>query len=115
MDDGAAAISVNLRKCLVVDPEQRARPLTRDERTAHILPVENNLLQHIINDTEQFTFENRMQINRKKTTVMKFNRSRKYDFPPELCLSDDVNLEVVSEAKMLRGCHGDQQTWRLVS
>ncbi len=42
-----------------------------------------------------------MVINRKKTTIMKFNRSRKFDFPPEFALADKVQLETVSEVKLL--------------
>ena len=42
-----------------------------------------------------------MKINKRKTTVMKFTRSRKFDFPIEVCFSDNTNLEYLKEVKLL--------------
>ena len=83
MDDGTVAVSVDLKQCLVPDPVDRVRPVQYQERTGHILPAENNLLQYYVSDTEQFTKSNNMVINKKKTTVINFSRSRKWDFPPK--------------------------------
>ena len=77
---------VDLRKCLIPDPEERARPLTYHQRTQHTLPPQNNLLQYSIHDSENFASQNKMVINKSKTKVVSFNISRKWDFPPELSL-----------------------------
>ena len=42
-----------------------------------------------------------MKTNSKKTKILKFNKSRKHDFPPELCLSDGQMLEVVEDIKLV--------------
>ena len=57
VDEGTVAISVNLNTCLVPDPVDRPRPRNYHERTGHILPVQNNLLQYSVNDTENFVAE----------------------------------------------------------
>ena len=97
-DDGTVAVSVNLKKCLVNDLEDKDN---FHERTHQILPASNNLLQYYLDDTEKFTNDNRMKINAKKTKVILFNKARKRDFPPEVSFSDNVNLEVVSELKLV--------------
>ena len=40
-----------------------------------------------------------MVINKKKTQVMMFNKSRKFDFPPEIRFNDGTLLDVISETK----------------
>ena len=42
VDDGTVAVSVNLKKCLVNDLEDRPRPFNFHERTQQILPASNN-------------------------------------------------------------------------
>ena len=101
VDDGTVAVSVDLKACLVPDPVSRPRPYNYHERTAHILPKENNLLQFFIRDTEQFVEENKMVINKQKTKVISFTKSRKWDFPPELYFSDGTPIEYLSEIKLL--------------
>ena len=101
VDDGTVAVSVDLKACLVPDPVQRARPLNYHERTGHILPAENNMLQYYISDTEEYVSENKMIINKHKTKVISFTKSRKWDFPPELQFSDGAQLECVPETKLL--------------
>ena len=70
IDDGTVPVSIPLKKSLVNDPILREKPLNFHERTGHILPKENNLLQYYINDFEEFVVENDMKINREKTNVM---------------------------------------------
>ena len=101
IDDGTVAVSINLKKCLVDDPVNRPRPLNFHERTEHILPPENNLLQYYLDDTEDFTRSNLMKINSKKSKIMLFSKSRKWDFPPEVGFSNGANLELVSEMKLV--------------
>ena len=42
-----------------------------------------------------------MKINKTKTKAMIFNKSRKWDFPPELEFKDGTKIEVISETKLL--------------
>ena len=101
VDDGTVAVSINLKKCLIDDPEMRPEPLNFHERTQQILPHTNNLLQYFLDDTESFTNENKKNINGRKTKVILFNKAHKYDFPPEVSFSDNLNLKVVSDMKLL--------------
>ena len=100
IDDGSAAATVDMKTHLVTD-ESRPRPHTFAERTCHALPPEHNLLQNYIHDVENFTANNKMKINKKKTTVMKFTNSRKYDFPLEVQFADGSLLETTEVSKML--------------
>ena len=69
VDDGTVAVSVDLKASLIPDPNDRARSVNFHERTGNVLPVENNLLQYYVTDTEQFVAENKMVINKKKTKI----------------------------------------------
>ena len=63
------------------------------------MPPEYNLLQFFIRDTELFTEQNQMVINKKKTNILSFTKSRKWDFLPELTFSDGSQIECKSETK----------------
>ena len=102
VDDGSVAVSINLKACLVPDPVERVKPLNFHERTQQILPPEHNLLQFYINDTEKFLEQNKMVLNRNKTNVMSFSKSRKWDFPPELTFRNGEKLQCISETKLVR-------------
>ena len=101
VDDGAVATSIDLKSSLVPDPIQRPKPLCFQERTMHILPDENNLMQYIVKDTENYTVENKMVLNKVKTNVMKFNPARNWDFPVEIGFDDDSLLTQVKETKLV--------------
>ena len=101
VDDGSVAVSVDLKACLVPDPVQRPRPLKYHERTEHILPPQNNLLQYYVTDTEHFVEENKMVINKQKTKIMSFSKSQKYDFPPEIFFNDGTQIEIISQITLL--------------
>ena len=101
VDDGTIAVSINLKTCLVPGQSDRARPLKYNERTGHVLPAEDNLLQYFIADTEDFTKSNKMIINKSKTKVIKFSKARNWDFPPELHFSDGSPLECIKETKLV--------------
>ena len=101
VDDGTVAVSVDLKASLVPDPVDRARPRNFHERTGHILPAENNLLQFYISDTEQFVQENNMVINKDKTKVISFTKSRKWDFPPEIQFKNGTQIECVPHVKLV--------------
>ena len=101
VDDGSVAISLNLKSCLEVDQIQRPKPLNYRERTKHVVPSYNNLLQAYIEDIEDYSIANKMVINKKKTQVMLFNKSRIFDFPPEIMFSDGSQLNVISEVQLV--------------
>ena len=112
VDDGSVAVSVNLRKSLNPAPNSQPRPLNFNERTCHVLTPANNLLQYILDDTEKFAIENKMKINPKKTKIIMFNKSRKYDFPPQLYFSNREILEVVSEVKLVGVIVSNDLRWK---
>ena len=45
IDDASQAASINLKKSLMPDPEERARPLNHHERKRMILKPEENIVQ----------------------------------------------------------------------
>ena len=111
VDDGTVAVSIDLKKCLVTDPVTRPHPRNYHERTGHILPPENNLLQYFIADTEQFVSMNKMKINKKKTKVISFTKSRKLDFPPELKFEDGTTIDYIPETKLVGVILSEDLRW----
>ena len=111
VDDGTVAVSINLKKCLEEDPVTRPRPLNYRERSGHVLPPQNNLLQYYLNDTEKFTEENKMVINSKKSNIILFNKSRKWDFPPEMSFSNNEILHVKNQLKLVGVIISDDLRW----
>ena len=101
IDDATQAASVNMKKSLMVDATERPRPLKYSERTGMIIKPEEDVLQKEVDSFCQFTTENRFVVNQGKCFVMKFNRSRKYDFPAEIQLAGGKTVEVVSTLKIL--------------
>jgi hypothetical protein len=71
------------------------------ERTRHIYPTDNSLLEKQLLKVENFTIQNQMRINESKSKVMLFNKSRKFDFPPEFAFRNGENLEGVEETRLL--------------
>ena len=112
MDDATVGASVNLKESLRYNTDQRPQPLTFSERTGHTLPRVNNPLQPYLDDVEMFTTKNKMKINKNKTKVMKFTRARKLDFPLEVSFSDNVNLEYLTEIKLLGVVISDNLSWQ---
>ena len=53
-----------------------------------------------------------MKINKKKTEVMMFTTSRKFDFPPELKFADQTNVQVTSEKLLLGVVITDDLKWK---
>jgi hypothetical protein len=99
VDDLSVAVKVNLDDDLVNDDHIRLKPLTFDERFETKL-VDENLLQETINNLRVFANERQMIINTKKSSVMKFSKSRTKDFPVEMKL-DHSFLEVKSKVRIL--------------
>ena len=57
-------------------------------------------MQQNLTKIEEFTFTNKMKINENKSKVMIFNKSRKFDFPPELSFNNGDLLECLEETKL---------------
>ena len=111
VDDSSVAVGINLKQCLVPDQKEKSRPLNYHERTGHVLPSESNLLQYYIHDAEKFTTVNKMVINKKKTKLISFNKSRKWDFPPELKFSDGTIIEYKPEMKIVGVILSENLSW----
>ena len=112
VDDGTIAVSVNLKPCLIPAPNNQPRPMNYHERTSQVLPSENNLLQYFLEDTEKFTTDNKMKVNSKKTKVLLFNKSRKYDFQPRVHFSNGELLEIVSDIKLVGVIISNDMRWK---
>ena len=69
------------------------------------------LLQYYLTDTEKFALKNKMKINKNKTQVMIFNKSRKLDFPPDLEFTDGTKLEVISQIRLVGLVISDNLSW----
>ena len=104
VDDLCLAQSLNIRECLIPNPNPNpARPLAYHDRTHHLLPTDNCQLQEEINRLVTYSENNQMRINENKCKVMIFNTGRKYDGMPKLTLSGEGEnyLEVVETFKLL--------------
>ena len=67
IDDLAYLTSINLREKLIDNPDTHiTRPLAFHNRTQHILPIEDNILQQEMKKLDKFADEKEMQINCKK-------------------------------------------------
>ena len=83
VDDLTAAAVINLKEHLQVD-NKLISPLVYHSRTGHSLPPENNPLASQIVNISEFAKNNLMKIHSKKSSIMLFSRSKKYDFQPDL-------------------------------
>jgi hypothetical protein len=101
VNDACQIASINLKKSLIQDPVSRPRPWNYEERTGMVLNLQENVLQSELENFYKFTQTNKLVINQKKCFVMKFSRSRKYDFPTEFSIGKSSTLEVKSELKIL--------------
>ena len=101
VDDGAIATSIDMKATLIPDSTVRPFPLKFNERTGHILPDNENLLQSYVTDLEQFAMENKLKINEPKTNLMLFNTAKKWAFPPEVHFGNGSQLDVVEKVKLV--------------
>ena len=79
VDDSCKAVAVNLKKCLVA-VEPKVRPVTYSQRTGHQLSDSHNQMQGHLENFDEFIAANQFRINHKKSFLMKFNISHKFDF-----------------------------------
>ena len=100
VDDLSFLESINLRSSLT-----RSTPIigpaNRHEQPGLHLPVEQSVLQHQLADLLTFTDKHLMKINFKKTKILPFNTSKKYDFLPQLSFPGTEPLEVIYETRLL--------------
>ena len=112
IDDLSMLQAVNLKHKLVSDPVNRPQPLSHCERNGMILPFSSNPLHNALMDLKDFTDKKLMRIKEKKTNVIKFNFSHKYDFPPEILIEGFKNhLDVVQQTKLLGVILSDDLKW----
>ena len=100
VDDVSQAASVNLKVSLTDDAIVRPKPLQYHERTGKSLLSNENQLQHQINEFESFAKDNKLVANAQKCKAMKFNFSRKHDFPLEVSMGGQL-LQEVNQMKLL--------------
>ena len=112
VDDASQMASVDLKNSLISDPTHRPRPLNFHERTEMILRPAENVLQSELQKFYEFTLSNKLSINGKKCYVMKFSRSRKYDFPAEITIGGSDILEVKTQHRILGITVQDDLRWQ---
>ena len=75
-------------------------PKNFHDRNGLMLPQENSALQRRLNELVDYVHAHDMVLNTKKTKIMPFNFTKKFDFVPEFQL-ENQSLEVVYETKLL--------------
>ena len=103
IDDMTVVGSLNLKKSLISDESIFLNgPVTYHNRTGHNLPASENFIQHDMDAIQKYATDHHMLINKKKTKAMLFNPHVKYDFMPQLTLTQGSdNIEVVEKCKVL--------------
>jgi hypothetical protein len=99
IDDSTQVASVNLAVSLERDPEERPRPLARQERNQTVLKAEENVLQDELDSFAAFATQNRFVVNKNKCFIMKFSRAKTHDFPPEFTVGGS---EILQEKQILK-------------
>ena len=87
-------------------------PPNLHEQPGLVLPPDLSILQHQLDDLLAFTDANKMKINLKKTKVMTFNNSKKYDFLPQLSFPNSEPLEVIYETRLLGLTISSNFSWK---
>ena len=100
VDDLSLLESVNLKLALVPSPPIVGPP-NLHEQSGLMLPPDSSALQHQLADLLTFTNANEMKVNVKKTKILPFNTSKKYDFLPQLSFPGADPLEVIYETRLL--------------
>ena len=110
VDDLSLLEAINLKLQLANAPPVLG-PRNIHEQPGLHLPPEQSVLQHQLADLLEFTNQNKMKINMKKTKVMPFNLSKKYDFLPQLSFPDGEPLEVIYTTKLLGVTLSSDLSW----
>ena len=110
--EGFPYVPIRLKENLVIDTRpDTARPVPYHGRRGHQLPQRNNPTQLELDSLSEYYRPAKMSINKTKMNCMLFNKAKKYDFIPELCMSDNTRLEVVEGMKLV----GYQIRWDLTT
>ena len=75
------------------------------------LPADQSILQHQLGDLAVFTAEHGMKINYKKTKIIPFNFSKKYEFLPQLSFPNGIPIEVIYETRLLGVTISSNLSW----
>ena len=75
------------------------------------LPPENFKSQETLNKIVEWTSDNKMKLNKKKTEVMIFNFTRDYQFSTRLYVEDSL-LEIVNQTKLLGTIISSDLKWQ---
>ena len=71
VDDMTQCVSANLKEVAILNPNQNSDlPRQYHMRTGHILPLENNVIQHEVDKLKMYAKENKMVINEERTTKL---------------------------------------------
>ena len=100
VDDLTLLETVDLKSALVPSNPVIGPPNIH-EQPGLSLPPDRTILQHQLSDLLQFTNSNKMKINFKKTKILPFNFSKKFDFLPQLSFPNCEPLEVIYQTRLL--------------
>ena len=100
LDDLSLLEKIDLKSTLIPYPKFIGPP-NINETSGLYLPTENSILQHQLADLATFTTNHNMKLNLKKTKVISFDFSKKYNFLPQLSFPNCDPLEVIHETKLL--------------
>ena len=99
--DGLSLLETIELKTALVPSTPIIGPPNLHEQPGLTLPPDRSILQHQLEDLLEFTDTNKMKINFKKTKILPFNFSKKYDFLPQLSFLNCEPLEVIYETRLL--------------
>ena len=111
VDDLSLLEAVNLKSTLTRLP-CIIGPANYHEQNGLCLPPEVSVLQHQLSDLVTFTKKNSMKINIKKTKIIPFNPTKKYDFLPQLNFPDEEPLDVIYSTKLLGVTLSSNLSWQ---
>jgi hypothetical protein len=95
----------------LVDKERIIGPPPFHGRFHLELPAETSILQHQLHDLVEYTKQNSMVLNTKKTKLIPFNNSRTKDFMPEISMDGRTPLEVIYSLKLVGLVITSDMTW----
>ena len=99
VDDLSMLESIDL-KTKLIGATATIGPPNIHEQPGLILPPDQSVLQHQLQDLLAFTDQNGMKINTKKTKIIPFNVSKKFDFLPQINFPGYEALEVTYTTKL---------------
>ena len=100
IDDLTIAESVDLKNLQVKPTDQRILPEDYHSRTGHTLNTDKSSVVKQIDAIQSYASNNKMKLNLKKTKMILFNPSKKYDFLPNVQIQEN-EIESVEEIKLL--------------